>query len=110
VAYPLTNILIDALPEDSGRKLLKQVTKVNVPMRTSLYEPGDPPTFAHFLTSGIASVVTTMGDGSTSEVGNQEVLGLPSPQSHEGTKNAHTAARNRTVFCGTHDSADGRMR
>jgi CRP-like cAMP-binding protein len=77
VAYPLTNVLIDALPEDSGRKLLKQVTRVNVPMRTSLYEPGDSPKFAHFLTSGIASVVTTMGDGSTSEVGTLGREGVP---------------------------------
>jgi CRP-like cAMP-binding protein len=77
VAYPLTNVLIDALPEESGRKLLKQVTRVNIPMRTSLYEPGDPPKFAHFLTSGIASVVTTMGDGSTSEVGTLGREGVP---------------------------------
>jgi hypothetical protein len=70
VVYALSNVLVDALPEESSRrKLLKQVTRVDVPIRTSLYEPGDPPRFAHFLTSGIASVVTTMGDGSTSEVG-----------------------------------------
>jgi CRP-like cAMP-binding protein len=72
VVYPLSNVLVDALPEESRRKLLKQVTRVNVPIRTSLYEPGDQPKFAHFLTSGIASVVTTMGDGGTSEV---ETLG-----------------------------------
>jgi CRP-like cAMP-binding protein len=77
VAYPLTNVLIDALPEESRRKLLKQVTRVNIPIRTSLYEPGDPPKFAHFLTSGIASVVTTMGDGSTSEVGTLGREGVP---------------------------------
>jgi CRP-like cAMP-binding protein len=77
VVYPLTNVLIDALPEESKRKLLRQVSRVNVPIRTSLYEPGDPPKFAHFLTSGIASVVTTMGDGSTSEVGTLGREGVP---------------------------------
>jgi CRP-like cAMP-binding protein len=77
VVYPLSNVLVDALPEESRRKLLKQVTRVNVPIRTSLYEPGDPPRFAHFLTSGIASVVTTMGDGSTSEVGTLGREGVP---------------------------------
>jgi hypothetical protein len=77
VAYPLSNVLVDALPEESRRKLLKQVTRVNVPTRTSLYEPGDPPKFAHFLTPGIASVVTTMGDGSTSEVGTLGREGVP---------------------------------
>jgi CRP-like cAMP-binding protein len=77
VIYPLTNVLIDALPDESRRKLLKQVTRVNVPIRTSLYEPGDAPKFAHFLTSGIASVVSTMSDGSTTEVGTLGREGVP---------------------------------
>jgi CRP-like cAMP-binding protein len=77
VVYPLTNVLIDALPEETKRKLFKQATRVNIPLRASLYEPGDSPKFAHFLTSGIASVVTTMGDGSTSEVGTLGREGVP---------------------------------
>ena len=75
--YPLSNILIDALPDSSKKKVLEQATRVNLPIRTSLYEPGDPPRFAHFLTSGIASVVTTMSDGSTSEVGTLGREGVP---------------------------------
>ena len=77
MVYPLSNVLVDALPEKSRRELLRQVTRVNVPIRTSLYEPGDPPKFAHFLTSGVASVVTTMGDGSTIEVGTLGREGVP---------------------------------
>jgi hypothetical protein len=77
LTYPLSNVLIDALPEETRRKLLKQVTRVNVPIRTSLYEPGDSPRFAHFITSGIASVVTTMGDGSTTGVGTLGREGVP---------------------------------
>ncbi|MEA3006420.1 MAG: hypothetical protein QOI94_1689, partial [Acidobacteriaceae bacterium] len=77
MVYPLSNVLVDALPEESRRNLLKLVTRVNVPIRTSLYEPGDSPKFAHFLTSGIASVVTTMGDGGTSEVGTLGREGVP---------------------------------
>jgi hypothetical protein len=77
VVYPLTSVLIDALPEESRRKLLKQVARVNIPLRASLYEPGNPPRFAHFLTSGIASVVTVMGDGSTAEVGTLGREGVP---------------------------------
>jgi CRP-like cAMP-binding protein len=34
-----------------------------------LYRAGEKPKFAHFMTSGLASVVTTMSDGRTSEVG-----------------------------------------
>ena len=77
MVYPLTNVLIDALPDESRRKLLNQVTRVNVPVGTSLYEPGDPPKFAHFLTSGIASVVISMGDESSSEVGTVGREGVP---------------------------------
>jgi CRP-like cAMP-binding protein len=77
VAYPLSNVLIDALPEESTRKLQKEATRVKVPSRTSLYEPGDRPKFAHFLTSGIASVVTTMDDRRTTEVGTLGREGVP---------------------------------
>jgi CRP-like cAMP-binding protein len=77
LSYPISNVLIDALPRESRHKLLKEVSRVNVPSGTSLYEPGDPPKFAHFLTSGIASVVTTMGNGRTSEVGTLGREGVP---------------------------------
>ena len=77
MAYPISNVLMDALPEESRRRVHKQATRVNVPVRTSLYEPGDPPQFAHFLTSGIASVVTIMEDGSTTEVGTVGREGVP---------------------------------
>jgi CRP-like cAMP-binding protein len=77
VPYPLSNVLIDALPEESRRKLVKQMTRVNLPIGTSLYEPGDPPKFAHFLTSGVASVVTTMANGTTSEVATLGREGVP---------------------------------
>jgi CRP-like cAMP-binding protein len=35
----------------------------------SIYEPHDVPRFAHFLTSGVASVITSMKDGGTVETG-----------------------------------------
>jgi CRP-like cAMP-binding protein len=77
LTYSLSNVLLDALPPDSRQKVMKHVIRVNLPIRTSLYEPMDRPKFAHFLTSGIASVVTTMGDGSTSEVGTLGREGVP---------------------------------
>jgi CRP-like cAMP-binding protein len=66
--YPLSNILISALPEPTRRKLTAQLTRVNLPLRTSLYEPNEPPKYVHFITSGIASVVSVTQDGSTTEV------------------------------------------
>ena len=65
------------MPEPSRRRLLAQGTRVPVPMRTSLYEPGNPPRYVHFLTSGIASVVTSMNDGETVEVGTLGREGAP---------------------------------
>ena len=75
--YPLSNILIDALPEANRQRLLAQGTRVSVPIRTSLYERADPPRYVHFLTSGIASVVTSMNDGETVEVGTLGREGAP---------------------------------
>lgn len=75
--YPLSNILIDALPDENRRRLLAQGTRVPVPIRTSLYERGDTPRYVHFLTSGIASVVTSMSDGETIEVGTLGREGAP---------------------------------
>jgi CRP-like cAMP-binding protein len=34
-----------------------------------LYEPEETPKYAHFITSGVASIVSNMADGSTAEVG-----------------------------------------
>jgi CRP-like cAMP-binding protein len=75
--YPLSNVLIDSLLPETRKKLLAQVSKVPVPIRTSLYEPGEMPRYVHFLTSGIASIVTTMSDGQTVEVATVGREGAP---------------------------------
>jgi CRP-like cAMP-binding protein len=77
MSYPLSNVLLDALPEESRKKILPHLSRVAVPIRTSLYEPGESPKYFHFLTSGIASVVVTMADGSTAEVGTLGREGAP---------------------------------
>ena len=77
MAYPLSNILIDALPEDSRKKLLSQLKRTSVPIRTSIYEPGDMPRYVHFVTSGIASIVTLMANGDSTEVGTVGREGVP---------------------------------
>jgi CRP-like cAMP-binding protein len=77
VAYPLSNVLIDALPEDSRKRLLANLKRTPIPVRTSIYEPGDMPRYVHFLTSGIASIVTPMENGDTTEVGTVGREGFP---------------------------------
>jgi len=75
--YPLSNILLDTLPQDTQKKLHSQLKRVAVAVRTVLYEPGDTPKHVHFLTSGIASIVTSMSTGDTTEVGTVGREGLP---------------------------------
>ena len=77
MAYPLTNVLIDSMPEVSRKKLLSHLRPVILPLRTSLYEPESTPKYIHFLTSGIASIVTTMLDGGTTEVATVGREGIP---------------------------------
>ena len=75
--YPLSNILIDSLPEASRRSLLHHLKPLPLPVKTSLYEPEDVPKYVHFLTSGIASIVTSMAGGDTTEVGTVSREGVP---------------------------------
>jgi CRP-like cAMP-binding protein len=42
---------------------------VTLPIKTVLYEADETPKYAHFMTSGIASIVSSMSDGATAEVG-----------------------------------------
>ncbi|WP_446742017.1 Crp/Fnr family transcriptional regulator [Silvibacterium acidisoli] len=75
--YPLSNVLIDALPDALKRKLTGQMTRVRLPLRAPLYEPNETPRHIHFITSGIASVVSTTLEGSTTEVTTLGREGIP---------------------------------
>jgi CRP-like cAMP-binding protein len=77
VPYPLSNILLDSMPEIERRKLSRHLKPMTLPVGTSLYEPDDPPRYIHFLTSGIASIVMTMEKGTTIEVGTVGREGAP---------------------------------
>jgi CRP-like cAMP-binding protein len=70
---PTTNRLLAALSNDARNYLLTRSTAVSLPSKTSLYEADETPSHAYFMTSGMASIVTTMEDGGTAEVG---VVGL----------------------------------
>jgi CRP-like cAMP-binding protein len=63
------NILLATLSSKSRERLMANATAVELPLRTSLYEAERMPAYAYFPTSGVASVVTTMSDGATAEVG-----------------------------------------
>jgi len=69
------NLLLGSLSEPSLQLLQPYCVAVALPRGTVLYQPHHTPPFAYFLTTGIASVVTTMEDGATTEI---EIIG------HEG--------------------------
>jgi CRP-like cAMP-binding protein len=69
MAFPRSNLLLEALPAATKNRLLSQLEPVELPTGTSLYEVDAFPRFVHFMTSGIASVVTVLEGGDAVEVG-----------------------------------------
>jgi CRP-like cAMP-binding protein len=63
------NLLLSALSEENRQHILRRSVSVTLPDRISLYKPDQTPKYAYFMTSGIASVVTSTADGGTAEVG-----------------------------------------
>ncbi len=69
MAAQASNLLLATLPVVYRNSLLARLKAVQLPVRTVLYEPDEPPKYAHFITSGIASIVSSMSDGASAEVG-----------------------------------------
>ena len=69
MAAERSNRIINALPTEMKASLVGRLQPVDLPVGTVLTNPGQLPPFAHFITSGIASVVTFMADGTGAEVG-----------------------------------------
>ena len=67
-AQPESRFLSSLTPA-SRDWLTTRSTAIALPIRTSLYQARQPLAYAYFLTSGIASVVTSMADGGIAEVG-----------------------------------------
>lgn len=57
------------LPADYRSSLLARMEEVALPIPTNIYRAGEVPKYAHFMTSGITSIVTFMENGSGVEVG-----------------------------------------
>ncbi len=64
-----SNRLLDQLPPDYLASLLPRLREISLPMATNVYATGDVPKYAHFMTSGVMSIVTFMEDGRGVEVG-----------------------------------------
>lgn len=64
-----SNLLLNALSPKYRGFLMSRMRPVTLAAREVLYEPDECPKFAHFMTSGIASIVGVMSSGASAEVG-----------------------------------------
>src|SRR5437764_3703763 len=77
--HPHANRLLAALPREDAERLLPQLAAVTFGLGDVLYEPDRPMAYLYFPTTAVVSLVYTMVDGSTAEmglVGNEGVVGI----------------------------------
>lgn len=65
----IRNRLLAALPRQDREQLWPDLHPVSWSIGQTLYEVGEPIEYVYFIEQGVASIVTIMADGSTSEVG-----------------------------------------
>lgn len=64
-----SNLLLATLPPAYRNLLMSRLKAVSLPVRSVLYDADETPKYAHFVTSGIVSIVSTMSSGASAEVG-----------------------------------------
>jgi CRP-like cAMP-binding protein len=64
-----SNLLLAALSPNYRASLLARMRTVTLGPREIIYELDETPKYAHFLTSGVASIVVSMSNGGNTEVG-----------------------------------------
>jgi CRP-like cAMP-binding protein len=76
----VSNRILDALGPRERERLLPLLTIVSLPIKTVLFEPGEPIQAVHFPLDGVVSLVTALEGGAIVEVatlGNEGIVGLP---------------------------------
>ena len=63
------NLLLDALSPELRDAIVALSRPVDLPARTLLHEQGETPAHAYFLCTGVVSMVVTMAEGGSAEVG-----------------------------------------
>jgi CRP-like cAMP-binding protein len=77
---PRINRLLQALPRPERDRLTRGMVPVTLPIKTVLFEPGEPIGAVHFPVDGVISLVTPLDDGAIVEVatvGNEGIVGVP---------------------------------
>jgi CRP-like cAMP-binding protein len=63
------NLLLAAMSQEDLESYFSDLHPVSLSLRQILYEAGAPLEYVYFIEEGVASILTTMADGSTIEVG-----------------------------------------
>jgi CRP-like cAMP-binding protein len=74
------NRTLDTLPSEDRTRILGQLTRVPLPIKRVLFEPGAAVHHVYFPIRGVVSLVTPLGDGNIVEVatvGNEGIVGVP---------------------------------
>jgi CRP-like cAMP-binding protein len=77
---PPANRLLAKLPKKEYQRLLPQLQQTTLTFGDVLYDPGDPIKYVYFPTDSIVSLLSTVAERSTLEVGmvgNEGMVGLP---------------------------------
>jgi CRP-like cAMP-binding protein len=77
---PRSNRILEALPAEDRDRLIRGMVLVALPIKTVLFEPGEPIRAVHFPIDGVISLVTPLDDGAIVEVatvGNEGIVGVP---------------------------------
>jgi CRP-like cAMP-binding protein len=84
------NLFLDSLPLETRSRLLAQLQPVNLPLRACLFSADEQPHYVHFMTSGMASVLTSMQTGDAVEMGLVGAEGFPEKLHLLGSQNGFT--------------------
>lgn len=85
-SFSFKNRILSRLPHDDLLLFLPHLQKVTLQQRTVLHDIGAISDYIYFLEDGIASIVTTMENGSSIEVGMVGFEGIVSVQAMLGDK------------------------
>src|ERR1700693_4151912 len=78
-SWPVGNHLLAALPAEEYERLFTNLRPMTFSLGEILYEPGGPLGYVYFPTSSFVSLLYTMANGSTAEMGltgNDGVVGI----------------------------------
>jgi len=87
-----SNSILDRLPASQRKALMARMQLTPLPVGKVLVRAGEIPEYAHFMISGITSVVTYMKDGGAAEVGLIGKEGMVEAVNLLGSANSPTTA------------------